>query len=147
MTMRAASNLPAPFIPGAWTVPTLPTASAANLDLMAWCTDVNGYMVSDGAQWRQINCKRFECFNGSTDASGNYSVSYVTPYAAIPNVQPVTYPPASATTRVRVTASTVNGFTVKTETNAGVTVLGIDVLSLATANVAGVPVRILVVES
>lgn len=91
--------------------------------------------------------KRWETYSGTTDASGNYSAVFASAFSAVPHVNPVTYPAADSTTRVRVTAVSTTGFTVKTEKNSGVSVLGLDVLGLGTVNVASVPVRVLVVES
>ena len=91
--------------------------------------------------------KRMETYNGVTDGSGDYSVTFAKPFPSVPHINPVCYPPADSTTRVRVTAASTTGFTVKTEKNSGVTVLSVDVLALSTANMAGIPVRVVVVES
>lgn len=87
-----------------------------------------------------------EAYTGVTNATGDFYVVFAVPFIA-PDVMPVCYPPADATTRVRVTAVSQNGFTVKTERNSGVNVLGIDVLLLAASNVPSIPVRVIVVES
>ncbi len=105
-----------------------------------------GYMMCTGAAW-VTPLKRIETYNGTTDASGNYSVVYSPAFAATPHVNPVVYPAGDAITRVRVTAASATGFTVKTEKNNTLNVLGLDVLALGTVNVASVPVRIVVIES
>lgn len=135
------------FLSGEYSRATLPSASA-NKERLAWVTDCPnlGVMWSDGTNWNTLS-KRVETYSGTTNASGDYSVVFTTPYAATPHVNPVCYPDADSTTRVRVTAASNTGFTVKTEKNNTVTVLSLDVLALGTANVPSTPVRVLVVES
>ncbi len=140
---------------GTFTVASLNAQYApSNLDLAgryAYCSDRAGgagFMVCDGVNWTPApGIPRIETYNGTTNASGDFTVTYAVPFTVIPHVNPVTYPPADSTTRVRITAASTTGFTVKTERNAGVSLLGIDVLLLGTSNVASVPVRILVVET
>lgn len=101
-------------------------------------------MINTGAA---IAGKRMETYAFTTDANGDFSIVFAPAFKITPHVNPVCYPAADSTTRVRVTAASNTGFTVKTEKNSGLTVLGIDVLGLATANVPSVPVRVVVVES
>lgn len=91
--------------------------------------------------------RRVETYSGVTNGSGDYAAVYSPEFPTVPNVQPVTYPNADAITRVRVTASTTAGFTVRTERNNTVNLLGVDILGLGTAAVASVPVRVLVTET
>lgn len=115
----------------------------------AYCSDKPGgagFMVCDGVSWTSP-LKRVETFAGTTDATGNYSITYSPAYGATPHVSPVIYPPGDSITRVRLTAASATGFTVKTEKNATVNLLGVDILGIGTGNVASVPVRVLVVES
>ena len=89
--------------------------------------------------------KRIEQYNGTTDASGLYTVTYATPFAQIPNVQPE--PPSVANyTWVKVT-STVNGFSIRLIQRASLNVLGLDVLASTFTNVSGGAARVLVVEN
>lgn len=97
--------------------------------------------------FQPVILKRIEAYNGTTDANGDYTVVFAKAYPAIPHVNPTTYPSADAVTRIRVTAVSTTGFTVHTEKNASVNLLGIDILGIGTALVASVPVRVLVVES
>ena len=117
----------------------------------AFCSDRPGgagFVYCDGVNWTAApGFPRIDTYNGTTNASGDYTVVYTTPFAVRPHVNPVPYPPADSTTRVRITAESVTGFTVKTERNAGVSLLGVDVLLLGTSNVPSVPVRVLVVET
>lgn len=135
-------------LPGSFTVATLPFA-AANYHKLAWTTDRPGgpgFMVSDGNTWDETT-KRIESFPGTTNGSGDFTVVFSPAYDATPNIQPVTFPAADSTTRVRVTVASATGFTVRTERNNTLTVLGLDVLGLGVSAVPSVPVRVLVVES
>lgn len=135
-----------PFIDGPFLFANLPPAAQSQA-LLAYVSDVQGgcYMSSNGTEWRPVINRRVELYAGTTDGSGNYTVTYPTPFSAEPHVNPTTYPPADADTRVRITASSVNGFTVRTEKNVGLVVLGITLLGFGTNAVTGVPVRVAVV--
>ncbi len=89
--------------------------------------------------------KRIETYTANTDANGLVTVTYATPFAAIPNVQPG--PPPSADMAWVLVSSTVNGFSVRLVQRAVLTVLSVQVLAGLVANVANSPARILVVES
>jgi hypothetical protein len=147
MNMRASANIPAPFLLGSFTTATLPAPDASNEHMMAWVSDTHTYMMSTGTKWNPISCKRIETYTGTTDGSGNYSVVYAVPFDTVPHVIPVVGPATAPNVRVKPTVSTVNGFTVNTNTNSGVSILGIDVLLLAASNVPTVAVRVLVVET
>jgi hypothetical protein len=89
--------------------------------------------------------KRIEPYIGVTDASGLYTVTYPTPFAVIPNVQPE--PPTIANyTWIKVT-STTTGFSLRLIQRASLTVLGLELLAAQFTNVAGAAARVLVVES
>lgn len=87
--------------------------------------------------------RRLETFNGTTDASGNFTVTYSTPYPAVPDVQPQ-LTAGTASQVVRITSNTVNGFTVNVTNRASVTLLAIEVLLAApfTGVVAAVSVLV-----
>jgi len=136
------------FIDGSFTFATLPSA-AANRNKLAWTSDMGAtgtYCVSDGTMWEPVDLKRIETYNGVTNASGDYTVVFPVPYAVAPHINPQTSPSADSITRVRVTARSTTGFTVKTEKNATVNLLGVDILGIGTANVPSVPVQVVVVE-
>lgn len=135
-----------PFIDGPFLFANLPPA-AQSQSLLAYVSDVQGgtYMSSNGVEWRPVINRRVELYAGTTNGSGDYTVTYPTPFTVEPHVNATTYPPADADTRVRLTASSVNGFTVRTEKNVGLSVLSLTVLGFGTAPVAGVPVRVAVV--
>lgn len=89
--------------------------------------------------------KRVEVYEGTTDGSGNYTVTFAVAFIATPHVDPVCCPTADPITRVRVTVRSTTGFTVHTEKNATVNLLGIDILGIGTVTVATVPVSVAVV--
>jgi hypothetical protein len=127
---------------------SLPPAGT-NSSKMAYCPDVGtgALMISNGSTWLTISTKRIVTYDSTTDGSGNYSVTFNPAFASTPHVNPVCYPAADSVTRVRVTAASNTGFTVKTERNPSIDVLGIAVLQVGTANVPNTPVRVVVIES
>lgn len=147
--LRASGGVaPLEILAGDWAFATLPDASE-NSHKLAWVTDrpgCAGFMFSDGTNWRMPQ-RRIETYGGTTNGSGDFAGVYAPEFQTVPNVQPVTYPAADGTTRVRVSASSTAGFTVRTERNATVNLLGVDILGLATSAVASVPVRVLVTET
>lgn len=86
--------------------------------------------------------RRAELFMGSTDAQGEFTVTYAVPYTVLPFVDVRGLPGAVAGIQLRLTASSLEGFTVKAEQHAGATLLGIDVLGTGYTAVAGVPVHV-----
>jgi len=57
--------------------------------------------------------KRTETYSGTSDGSGNYTVTYSTAFGSTPDVQPQIQAGSSSDTRtVRITASSTTGFTV-----------------------------------
>jgi len=87
--------------------------------------------------------RRLETFNGSTDASGNFTATYSTPYTSVPDVQPQ-LTAGTPSQVVRITSNTVNGFTVNVTNRASVTLLAIEVLLAATTPVSGAAISVLV---
>lgn len=87
--------------------------------------------------------KRIETYTGTTDASGNYTVTYSTPFSVTPDVQPQLQ---AGTTQqmVRITSSTTTGFTVNATNRATVTLLSVDVLLGNTTPLASASVGVLV---
>lgn len=87
--------------------------------------------------------KRIETYTGTTDGSGNYTVTYGTAFSTVPDVQPQLQ--AGTTSQVvRITSSTTTGFTVNVTNRASVTLLSIEVLLAATTPVSGASVGVLV---
>lgn len=90
--------------------------------------------------------KRMETYAANTDANGLVSVTYATPFSAVPNVQPG--PPPSSDMSWILVSSTVNGFSIRLVQRAVLTILtSIQVLAGTVTNVVGSPARVLVVES
>lgn len=87
--------------------------------------------------------KRIETFLGTTDGSGNYTVTYSPSYSVTPDVQPQLQA-GTPSQVVRITSSTNTGFTVTVTNRASVTLLGIEVLLAATTPVSGASVGVLV---
>lgn len=89
--------------------------------------------------------KRTETFLGTTNASGNFSVTYSTPYLVAPDVQPQLQA-GTPSQVVRITSSTTTGFTVQATNRASVNLLSIEVLLAATTPVSGASVSVLVTQ-
>lgn len=87
--------------------------------------------------------KRVETYAGSTDGSGNYTVTYSTPFSTVPDVQPQIQS-GTPSQVVRITSSTTTGFTVQVTNRASVSLLGIEVLLASTTPVSGSSVGVLV---
>lgn len=135
---------------GTWTMASLPTAAPFIAGRMAYVTDRPGgagFMEClNGVAW--VPCrKRMEVYSGTTNGSGNYTVTYSTPFASTPDLNPKLLPGADTETNFRITSESATGFTINTYRRSSLTVLGINLLSFATAAAAGVSVRVLVVEA
>lgn len=87
--------------------------------------------------------RRVETFSGVTNASGNLTFTYSTPYSSVPDVQPQ-LTAGTPSQVVRITSSTTTGFTVQVTNRASVTLLAVEVLLAATTPVVGAAVNILV---
>jgi len=88
--------------------------------------------------------KRIDTVIGTTDANGLITVTYTTPFATVPNVQPEPVP-SSDMVWVKV-SSTVNGFSLRLVQRAVATVLGVQLLVGTVTNVVGTTAQVLVVE-
>lgn len=89
------------------------------------------------------NAKRIDTYSGKTDANGLYTVTYPTPFPAIPSVQPE--PPALPNQVWVKVSSTVNGFSLRLLQRNVVSLLGIEVLLGATVNVNAGDARVVVI--
>lgn len=89
--------------------------------------------------------RRVEFYYGVTGANGIYSVVFSEPFPSIPHVNAeMVYP--STESYLRITEVTSTGFSVHTYQRAGLSVLGLTLLSLATTNASGVAVSAMVAE-
>lgn len=86
---------------------------------------------------------RVETYLGTTDGSGNYTVTYGTAFSTVPDVQPQMQSGAF-NQFIRITSSTTTGFTAQVAQRNSVNLLGIDVLLATTAVVSGASVGVLV---
>lgn len=117
--------------------------------------DITGNITIGPKQWVRVNAtndgfeactiqdsKRIETYLGTSDGSGNYTVTYGTAFANTPDVQPQIQAGSSSDTRtVRITSSSTTGFTVNVRNRT-------DVVGLlpSYANVSGASVGVLVTE-
>ena len=91
-----------------------------------------------------VKAKRIETYTGTTDANGLLTVTYPTPFALVPNVQPGPVPSSDMTWSM--VSSTVNGFSIRLVQRVVVTLLATQLLLGTVTNVAGSAVQVLVVE-
>lgn len=89
--------------------------------------------------------KRIDTYIGTTDANGLYTVTYPTPFAAVPSVQPE--PPALASQVWVKVSSTTAGFSLRLTQRNAATVLGLELLLAGTVNVASAPARVVVIAA
>lgn len=101
------------------------------------------YVRGDGSLATLPIGKRIETYTGTTNAAGQIVVSYPTPYASVPSVQPG--PPVLANQMWAVVSSTAAGFTLQLSQRNVVTLLGLEVLLGATVPVNGAAAQVLVV--
>lgn len=101
------------------------------------------YVRGDGSLATLPVAKRIETYSGTTNTQGQISVTYSTPFATVPVVQPPA--PALANQVWTTVSSTVNGFTLQLSQRNAVTLLGLEVLLGATVPVSGTTAGILVV--
>lgn len=87
--------------------------------------------------------RSYTIYNGTTNASGDYTVVYPAAYLTTPAVIPV-LKAATANQIIRVTANTATGFTVKVEQRNSVNISGTDVLLAGVVNVSGANVQVVV---
>lgn len=101
------------------------------------------YIRGDGTLATLPVARRIETYSGTTNASGQITVTYGTPYPTAPVVQPPA--PAAANQVWTTVSSTTTGFTLQLNQRNTVTLLSIEVLLGATVPVVGTTAKILVV--
>lgn len=108
-------------------------------------TGNNGIIISSGANTFTVSkTKRQETYSGTTDGSGNYTITFATAYSVAPNIQ-TSYIGGTALYRSIVTVST-TGFTVNIVSQNTNSLLGIVSLVSSTSNVSGASVDVLITE-
>lgn len=101
------------------------------------------YVRGDGVLATLPVAKRIETYAGTTNASGQITVTYSSAFPAVPVVQPPA--PALANQVWTTVSSTTTGFTLQLNQRNTVTLLAIEVLLGATVPVAGTSATVLVV--
>lgn len=101
------------------------------------------YVRGNGALATLPVARRIETYSGTTNASGQITVTYGTAYPAVPAVQPPA--PAAANQVWTTVSSTTTGFTLQLNQRNTVTLLSIEVLLGATVPVNGAAATVLVV--
>lgn len=87
--------------------------------------------------------KRIETYLGVTDSSGNYKVTYQTPYTTVPDIQPQLQSGTSSQV-VRITSNTVDGFIVNVTDRPSTTLLAVEVQLASTTPVRDASISVLV---
>lgn len=101
------------------------------------------YVRGDGALATLPVAKRVETYAGTTNASGQITVTYSSAFSTVPVVQPPA--PAAANQVWTTVSSTTTGFTLQLNQRNTVTLLSIEVLLGATVPVVGTAATVLVV--
>lgn len=85
-------------------------------------------------------------YSGTTNGSGAYTVTFAAPYAAAPAIAAVITNQSATNQYLRVSSISTTGFTINVYSRSTLTVLGIDLLSAAAANVSGATVDVYITE-
>lgn len=102
------------------------------------------YVRGDGSLATLPTAKRIEVYTGTTNAAGQITVTYSTPFTSVPVVQP---PAPTLPSQVWTTiSSTTTGFTLQLNQRNTVPLLGMEVLLGATVPVNGAAATVLVVS-
>lgn len=102
------------------------------------------YLTTNGSTASWVALNRQETYSGTTDANGQYTVTFGTAYSVAPNIQ-VQIVGGSANQVATCTVST-TGFTVTVYQRNTVTLLGSEVLLASTTVASGVDVDVLITE-
>jgi hypothetical protein len=105
---------------------------------------ISQYIRGDGSLATLPVAKRIETYTGTTNASGQVTITYPSAFATVPNVQ--TPPPGLANQVWTLTSSTTTGFTAVLNQRNVVTLLGLEVLLGAVVPVSGSAAQIVVIE-
>lgn len=103
-----------------------------------------GYNKTSRILTRYPKPKDLVIYSGTTNASGNYTVTFPTAYSVPPNVNPSIPNQSIKSEIITITSVTTTGFTVNVSNRASVNVVGVEVLLAATVNVANRNVEILI---
>lgn len=90
---------------------------------------------------------RMETYAGTSDGSGNWTVTFPTPFPSTPHINPVLFPTTDTETQCLLTSVSPSGFTCKVFVRNLLTVLGINLLSFAVSPVIGATIKAFVVST
>lgn len=96
---------------------------------------VQSYLAANGF-------RRVETFQGTTNASGDYAITFANTYATPPDVQAQIFPNTNANQSIRVTSITTTGCNIRVEQRNAATVLSLEVLLAAVVPVNGASVSV-----
>lgn len=105
--------------------------------------NITGLQTALDSKVNTSSVKRQETYSGVTDASGNYTVVFPTPFSVAPNIQ-TQIVNGSHNNSLRVVSISTTGFTVAVGVRAALTVLGLAVLGFDVTATSGVAVDVLV---
>lgn len=109
-------------------------------------TGATGATGATGPQGPSGISLRIDRYSGTTDGSGNWTVTYPTAFSAVPQVQLQLTAPTTEQI-CRLTASTTTGFTANVFARVSLTVATLNLLSFSVNNVASAPIKAIVVEA
>lgn len=116
----------------------------ANLSTTGITAGTYGRITVD-SKGRATAGKRQEVYSGTTNATGEYTVTFGSSYSATPNIQ-ANLVGGTANQTMIITSVSTTGFTVKAVQRSAVTLLGIEVLLAATTNVNGANIDVIITE-
>lgn len=117
------------------------TSDVSGLATVAKTNDYNDLLNKPS----NATLRRIETYLGTTNASGNYTVVYATPFTQVPDIQPQIQN-GNYNQFIKITSSTTTGFTVSVGLRSSVTIGGIEVLLAATTVVNGASIGVLVTQ-
>lgn len=116
---------------------------AAALSHTHTIANITGLQTALDAKQNTSSVKRQETYSGVSDASGNYTVLFSTPFNVAPNIQTQVVN-GTHNISLRVSSVSTTGFTVSVGTRASLAVLGLSVLSFDVTVASGVSIDVLV---
>jgi hypothetical protein len=116
-------------------------ASTSSLANYATTASLSGYATTTSLAAATSGLRKVETFLGTTDASGNFNITFANTYTTPPDVQPQLIA-ATFNQMVRVVSVSNTGCVLQAAQRNLVTLLGVEVLLGATVNLAGASVTV-----